>query len=88
MDYHPSNRSDQILETYKADSAGTQYTQQSLNEDILGHTEVLLKGYLSMETSLSKIEEFNYLITITAIKNLRHAYMWCDQAKWVWSRKF
>ena len=32
-----------------------------------------LKGYLSMETSLSNIEEFNNLITITTIKNLRHA---------------
>ena len=35
----------------------------------------VLKGYLSMETSLSNIEEFNNLITITAIKNLRHAYI-------------
>ena len=30
--YCPSNRSKQIKETHKAYSAGTQYTQQSLNE--------------------------------------------------------
>ena len=34
-----------------------------------------LKGYLNMETSLSNIEEFNNLITITDIENLRHAYI-------------
>ena len=39
----------------------------------------ILKGYLGIETSLSNIEEFNNLITITAIKNPRDAYIFIEK---------
>ena len=53
-----------------------------------------LKGYLSMETSLSNIEELKNLITFAAIENLRHAYISIKRhvflkilAAFIWCRK-